>query len=105
MLSCIVQTNASVSSFIRKNFIALDVVLVGKTSTLVADVPTQQLVGVLAQWCGALGFWMGLSAMTVFELIQLLAAVVSQMKCAPKRLFIPTLLPKKEIKRGGNQMC
>ena len=47
-----------------------------ETPTLAIDVPTESLVGVLAQWCGALGFWLGLSSMTVFELIQLFHSIV-----------------------------
>ena len=64
----------------RRNFVSLDVVMVDETPILVSDVPTHQLIGVLAQLGGALGFWMGLSAMTGFELIELLIAVVLQLK-------------------------
>ena len=52
-----------------------------ETLTLVMDVEAQTLVGVLAQWCGALGFWMGLSAATVFELMQLLHDVIESCSC------------------------
>ena len=50
------------------------------TESWITDVPTQSLIGVLAQWGGALGFWMGLSAMTVFELIQLLISSVVHLR-------------------------
>ena len=72
------QANVSAAEFLRRNFIRLTVIMTDPTPTLVKDVATQSLVGVLAQWCGALGFWMGLSSMTVFELIQLLFAVLSK---------------------------
>ena len=72
----IAQANVSAAEFLRRNFIRLTVTMTDLTITLVKDVPTQSLVGVLAQWCGALGFWMGLSAMTVFELIQLIFDVI-----------------------------
>jgi len=74
------DSQVSFSDFIQKNFISLTVSNADETPMLVTDVATQSLVGVLAQWCGALGFWLGLSAMTVFELIQLVYAVINTCK-------------------------
>ena len=67
-----IQPHVLLSDYLLNNFISLTVSMADETPTLVVDLPNQQVVGVLAQWCGALGFWMGLSATTVFELIQLL---------------------------------
>ena len=64
-------------------------ILVDDTESSITDVPTQPLIGVLAQWCGALGFWMGLSAMTVFELIQLLVAVIVSLKSERQQQIRP----------------
>ncbi len=79
------------SEFIRTNFISLSVSMADETPTLAIDVPTESLVGVLAQWCGALGFWMGLSAMTVFELIQLLVTLAAQLKSTRQHPIRPTI--------------
>ena len=62
--------------FISHNFIRLNILLDKPTVTLQTDAPTQQLISVLAQWCGALGFWLGLSAMTVAEILELSIALV-----------------------------
>ena len=62
--------------FISNNFIRLNILLDKTTVTLKTDVPTQQLISVLAQWCGALGFWLGLSAMTVAELCELIFVLI-----------------------------
>ena len=85
------QPNTTVSEFVLQNFVSLTVFMSDETPTLAIDVPTQTLVGVLAQWCGALGFWMGLSAMTVFELIQLLITVAAQLKSMRRQLVKPTI--------------
>ena len=77
------------TDFIRANFVGLDVALVDTAQSVTFDVPTQALVGVLAQWCSALGFWMGFSAMTVFELIQLIVALAAQLKSTPKQAERP----------------
>ena len=69
--------NASdLQEFISNNFVRLNVVLGPLTATSQTDRPTQQLVPVLAQWCGALGFWLGLSAMTVAEIFELIITLI-----------------------------
>ena len=72
--------NTSMSEFLRNNYVSLTVAMADETPTMHTDVPTLTLVDLLAQWCGALGFWMGLSAMTVFELIQLSHAFIRSCK-------------------------
>ena len=57
--------------FVSKNFIRLTLMLQEPTPTQQVDLPVQQLISVLAQWGGALGFWLGLSAMTAVELLEL----------------------------------
>ena len=76
--------------FISNNFIRLNIVMDTSTITQKTDLPTQQLILVLAQWCGALGFWLGLSAMTVVEIIEFLQAVVTA--CIRRRKFKETRL-------------
>ena len=72
MQATVIQPNLSLQEFILHNFISVTVSISDETTTLETDVPTQTLVGVLALWCSVLGFWMGLSAFTIFELVQLM---------------------------------
>ena len=71
-----VDNEGDLQKFISNNFVRLNVVLGPLTATGQTDTPTQQLVPVLAQWCGALGFWLGLSAMTVAEILELIITLI-----------------------------
>jgi len=70
--------NITFGEWERWNYISLNIVLDEQTPLLMTDKPSHDAISLLAQWCGALGFWMGLSAMTLFELVDVIINVVNR---------------------------